>query len=45
MKMDLGGGCPGVELIRVAQVSFLADVLCTRNSDTERTRQKKSGGC
>jgi len=39
--MDLGGGCVGVELIRVAQVSFLAGVLCAGNSDTERTRQQK----
>ena len=41
MKMDVGGGCVGVELIRVAQVSFLAGVLCSGNSDTERTRQQK----
>jgi hypothetical protein len=40
MKMDLGGGCLGVEVIRMAQVSFLAGVLCTGNSDTERTRQQ-----
>jgi len=47
MKIDLGGGCAGVEFIRVAQVSFLAVVLRTGNSDTERTRQQqqKSGGC
>jgi hypothetical protein len=44
MKIDLVGGCAGVELTRVAQVSFLACVLCTANLDTERTRQKKIRG-
>jgi hypothetical protein len=41
MKMDLGVGCVGVDLIRVAQVSFLAGVLCTGNSYIERTRQQQ----
>jgi len=46
--MDLGGGCAGVELIRATEVSFLAGVLCTGNSDTVRTKQQQqqiSGGC